>query len=256
LNKSNKFEIQKYENNYIKYIDYNRLEKKNNHILCFNGIPRLNRLLIFGELNTNLKLKNKYITSLRNTFTNNSNQFYEDVIGKTESQPILDFYKNYNSLNNCVYDKKIWGDVSVWHHDINEIAHLNSFVNVVTEPLRVDTSVFFTEKIYKPMYMCQPFIIFGNPHSLKKLKEYGFKTFNKWWDESYDDETDLNIRLEKITKVLEEIASWDFDKCFTITNEMETTLIHNYKKVMSNDAMVDLYSKLQTNTKVIKKNII
>jgi len=256
INKSNKLDMEKYKNNYIGYTNSNRLEKKTNHILCFNGIPRLNRLLIFAELNTNPNLKNKYITSLRNTFTENQFQFYEDVINNTKNETILNFYKTYNSLDNCIYDKKVWGDVSVWHHDINETAHLNSFVNVVTETLWENNSIFFTEKIYKPMYMCQPFIIFGNPHSLRKLKEYGFKTFDKWWDESYDNETDLDIRLEKITKVLEQIVSWDFDKCLSITNEMEEILIHNYKKVMNNEELFKLYVTLQTNTKSTKKNII
>jgi hypothetical protein len=104
--------------------------------------------------------------------------------------------------------------------------------------------------------MCQPFILFGNPNSLKKLKEYGFKTFDKWWDESYDEELDLNIKLEKITKVLEEIAGWDFHKCFEITNQMEEVLIHNYKRMMSMDEIYKIYSLLQTDTKPTKTSII
>ncbi len=256
LNKSNKNDIEKYEKNYIKYIEQNRLIKKTNHLLCFNGIPRLNRLLIFGELNTNPKLKNKYITSLRNTFTDNEFQFYEDVLENTDNQDILSFYKNYNSLNNYFYDKKEWGNIINWGAYLNESAHMESFVNIITETLWDDSSIFFTEKTYKPIYMCQPFIIFGNPHSLKKLKEYGFKTFDRWWDESYDDEIDLNIRLKKITKVLEEITSWDFDKCQQIIIEMEETLIHNFKIIINNEELYKLYSQLKTNTKVIKKNII
>ncbi len=104
--------------------------------------------------------------------------------------------------------------------------------------------------------MCQPFIIFGNPHSLKKLKEYGFKTFDKWWDESYDEELDFNIRFEKIVKVLEEIANWSFDKCYEVTNEMETILIHNYRQLMSTDELHKIYSLLQTDTKLKKIPII
>jgi hypothetical protein len=117
-------------------------------------------------------------------------------------------------------------------------------------------SIFITEKTYKPIYMCQPFIIFGNPHSLKKLKEYGFKTFDKWWDESYDEELNLNVRFEKIIKVLEEIASWDFDKCYDITNEMESILIHNYKQMMTTDELYKIYSLLQTDIKLTNKSII
>lgn len=256
LNKSNKNDIKKYEKNYIKYIEHNQVIKKTNHLLCFNGIPRLNRLLIFAELNTNPKLKDKYITSLRNTFTDNVFQFYEDINGKTNNQIILSFYKNYNSLKNNFYDKKEWGNIINWGASLNEDVHMQSFVNIITETLWDDTTIFFTEKTFKPMYMCQPFILFGNPHSLKKLKEYGFETFNKWWDESYDTELDLNVRLQKITNVLEEIASWDFDKCHQITIEMKEILINNFKKIMDNKELYKLYSELKTNTKVITKNIV
>ena len=36
------------------------------------------------------------------------------------------------------------------------------------------------------------FLVSGmNPHYLKKLKELGFKTFDSWWDESYDSEVPI-----------------------------------------------------------------
>ena len=43
-----------------------------------------------------------------------------------------------------------------------------------------------------------PFFVVGNPHTLKKIKRLGFKTFSMLWDESYDNELDLNTRIEKI----------------------------------------------------------
>lgn len=256
LNKSNKHDIQQYENNYLKYIENNKINKKNNHILCFNGIARLNRLLAFATLQTNKKLQNNCVTSLRKTETLNADDFYNQVLGNTSDIDILNFYKNYNSLKDFVYDKSVWGHTITWGATLNESAHMGSFVNLVTETLWDDKSVFITEKTYKPIYMCQPFIIFGNPHSLKIIKQYGFKTFDKWWDESYDDELELNIRLEKITKVLEEIASWNMDKCKQITIEMEEIFIHNFNKLLGIDEMINLYTALQTNTKNARKSIV
>lgn len=256
LNKSNRNDIKLFEKKYIKYIDSNKNIKKTKHLLCLNGEPRLNRLLMFGELKTNQKLKDKFITSLRNTTFDNINQFYDDVLDVTSNDNIINFFKDYNSLQPYIYDKVVSGKWIHWHLSVNEDAHMNTFVNIVTESLCNSESIFITEKTYKPMYMCQPFILFGNPNSLQKLKEYGFKTFDKWWDESYDTEMDLNIRLEKITKILEEIVSWDFEKCQMITNEMEESLIHNYKKIMSNDEMFKLYSVLKTNTKNTKTALI
>lgn len=254
LNKSNKNDIKIYEKNYLKYIQNNKWNIKDKHLLCFNGIARLNRLLIFAQLNLIKGFEDKYITSLKKAETKNSDDFYNQVLGKTSNLDIINFYKNYNSLQSVIYDKPIWGNIINWGATLNEDAHMSTFVNIITETLWNSNSIFFTEKTYKPMYMCQPFVLFGNPHSLKKLKEYGFKTFDKWWDESYDTELDLDIRLEKITKVLEEIASWDMTKCHHITNEMEETLIHNFNNVLSTTELLNLYTTLQTDITQIEKS--
>lgn len=255
LNKTDKNSIKQFEKKYIEYINNNRSHKKTKHFICFNGIPRLNRLLIFGAIKSNHMLNDTTFLSLRNTFTNDSLAFYNEV-KNCENKDIVEFFKNYDSTKNCSYDTKDWGKIYSWGSFINEPAHNTSFINVVTETMWNNETIFFTEKIYKPIYMCQPFILFGNPYSLQKLKEYGFKTFDKWWDESYDLETDIETRLGKIIKLMNEIATWDFDKCFQITNEMEEILIHNYKRMMSCDDLYKMYSILQTDSRIIKKSII
>jgi hypothetical protein len=245
--------IKVFKQKYIDFIDSSKIEK---HFLCFNGIPRLNRLLMFGTLQTNPKLKDTTISSLRNTNTQNPQCFYDEVVQHTTDTNLIDFYKTYDATKNNSYDTTHWEKIYSWGGFLNDVAHKTTFVNIVTETLWDNKSIFFTEKIYKPMYMCQPFILFGNPNSLKKLKEYGFKTFDKWWDESYDEELDLNIRLEKITKVLEEIASWNFDKCNTIRIEMKDILVHNYTQLLNNNGLCKFYQSLQTSSKNIKKSII
>lgn len=256
IDKVDKHNLNRFENEYLKYINNNKINKKKNHFICFNGIPKLHRLLMFGMIKSNSKLNDTTILSLRNTPSNNTNAFYEEVSHNPVDKRIINFFKDYDSNTNYSYDTADWDNLSEWGNFINEKAHKNTFLNIVTETMCNNESVFITEKTYKPIYMCQPFIIFGNPHSLKKLKEYGFKTFDKWWDESYDEELDLNVRLEKIVKVLEEISSWDFDKCYDITNQMEEILIHNYKQMMTTDELYKIYSLLQTDNKSTKKLII
>ena len=103
--------------------------------------------------------------------------------------------------------------------------------------------------------MCQPFIVFSSPNYLKKLKEMGYKTFDKWWDESYDEELDFTKRFEKIIKIMEEISMWSLDKCYEITQEMEEVLIHNFKRLCNNNSDIhELYNFLQTDTKA-KRNL-
>lgn len=216
ISKLNKIHLKNYENNYNKFLNNtNRL-----HFLCFNGMPRFNRIVMFNELNQNKKLIGKSITTLKSDEKN----YYYDI-------------PNWENL-------KVRAGAS-----LNIQAHLDCFLNIVTETLFDIDSIFFSEKTYKPIYLCQPFIIFGNPYSLKKLKELGYKTFDKWWDESYDEEFDINNRFKKIICILEEIAEWDMDKCFSIKQEMQDILIHNYKHMFKTDNISNLFNILKTDIK-------
>jgi hypothetical protein len=216
ISKLDKIGLKYYKNNYNKFLNnYNKL-----HFLCFNGIPRFNRILMFEELNQNEKLKGKSITTLRGI---DKNHYYD--VPTWENQ-------------------KIGGGAR-----LNIQSHLDCFVNIVTETLFDTDSIFISEKTYKPIYLCQPFIIFGNPHTLKKLKELGYKTFDKWWDESYDNETDINEKFNKIVNILEQISEWDMDKCFEIKKEMQDILIHNYKNMFKTDEIYNLFNMLKTDIK-------
>jgi len=196
------------------------------HFLCFNGIPRLNRILMFEELKSNEKFKEKSINTLRGFDRN----YYYDV-------------PNWEN-------QKIGGGAR-----LNIQAHLDCFVNIVTETLFDVDSIFISEKIYKPIYLCQPFIVFGNPYTLKKLKELGYKTFDKWWDESYDAEIDVNKRFVKIVNILEQISEWDMDMCFKIKKEMQDILIHNYKNMFETNEIQHLFEVLKCDIKP-KKTLI
>ena len=82
--------------------------------------------------------------------------------------------------------------------------------------------------MFKPIYACQPFILSSSRGSLAKLKEFGFKTFDRWWDESYDDEWLFVNRVEKMKEVLRFIISKTDDELRQMYSEMEEVLIHNY----------------------------
>jgi len=74
-------------------------------------------------------------------------------------------------------------------------------------------------------------------------------TFDKWWDESYDDEFDFAIRLEKIVDVLKEISSWDMDKCYQVTQEMEEVFVNNFNVMVSDVEVRKLINLLRSGPK-------
>lgn len=64
-----------------------------------------------------------------------------------------------------------------------------------------------TEKIYKAILHKHPFIVFGVPNYLSKFKNRGYKTFDGIIDESYDTETNVNIRILKIANEIERLCN-------------------------------------------------
>ena len=144
-------------------------------------------------------------------------------------------YKPLESADDSIKldDINEYADIHEWEHKITYF-YETSFINIVTETSPDDNLIFFTEKTDKAITAGQPFIIFaGGPHYLKKLKELGFKTFDKWWDESYDNELDYQVRLEKIKTLIKKLSLLSLDECHEMYNEMLPHLIHNQKKSLT-----------------------
>ena len=92
-------------------------------------------------------------------------------------------------------------------------------------------SLFFTEKTFRPLAMCQPFIYVSSYGMLKKLKSYGFKTFDKWWDESYDEIENDNQRLEAIIELISNLNKKSLEELSEMYLDMISVLKHNYNNL-------------------------
>jgi hypothetical protein len=86
----------------------------------------------------------------------------------------------------------------------------------------------FSEKTLMAMHCKIPFIIVAPPQTLKYIKELGFKTFNRWWDESYDQEEDHQKRLIKIFDLIDFINNKSLDELASMYQGMNEVLEHNY----------------------------
>jgi len=97
--------------------------------------------------------------------------------------------------------------------------------------------VIFTEKLNKPFKYLYPFIFFGEPNSLEILHDLGFKTFDKWWDESYDKIIDSDERIVYINNLFKDLSGWSHKKWSNTLVEMKDILLHNH----------NLYFKIHNN---------
>ncbi len=102
-------------------------------------------------------------------------------------------------------DQHGWTQLELWNAgmaaDLTEYAE--SWFSVVTETEMRPRPSRITEKVLKPLVNFHPMILFGNPGSLRMVRDYGFVTFENVIDESYDDEPDPRRRFDKAYLELE-----------------------------------------------------
>lgn len=116
---------------------------------------------------------------------------------------------------------------------------------VVLETVFDSSSIFLTEKIFRPMVCRRPFILAAPRGSLAMLQRYGFKTFGEYIDESYDSVADPLLRLQAIISAMQSvvrlsnkdlqaiqaIAQHNFDHAFS--EEFFTSVMDEFKTNMS-----------------------
>jgi hypothetical protein len=96
--------------------------------------------------------------------------------------------------------------------NISKSDYEKTFISVVTETIVNDNTLFLSEKIWKPIIVGHPFLVYGNVGTLKYLKSLGYKTFDKWVDESYDNELDKNKRGTMVVDELNKFSSLTIDE--------------------------------------------
>jgi len=120
-------------------------------------------------------------------------------------------------------------------------------IQLVPETLFDTQKTHLTEKVFKPIVMEQPFIIVGCPNSLEYLKSYGFETFGKLWDESYDKETDPTLRMEKIIDVVKSITSLEEPAYINLMRRARSIAKYNRQRFFSGVFEDVLLEELHTN---------
>jgi len=207
-------------------IPYNPTTK--DYINC-NRVARMHRCMLMQSLIDNHLLQTGY-----NTWANTYGAFDE-------------FKRLYpkNTITNQKYDVL----------DIKNVTEANptnsipieyckkTFLYLNTET-HVDNKVLFiSEKTYKPIAIGMPFMTLGNPGTLARLRDLGFITFNKWFDERYDFDLTLEERIAIIVSNLNRLRDESFDRKTELRKEMEPVCKHNQ----------NLYRQLHYKNDIINK---
>ena len=126
---------------------------------------------------------------------------------------------------------------------------------LITETVASGNRLHLTEKSFKPICMRMPFIIVGTRGSLAYLRMYGFKTFGDIWDESYDDEPDDILRIEKIGKLLNQLDSLSQMEKQELFNRAIPIIEHNYNHFYGGRFEAILWDELKNMLEAIRVSL-
>lgn len=186
-------------------------QQRDKKFLYFGGKARDFRLQFVNEL---LKLSNinehAFISTGRGSFLDfftKENKFMETIV---LDEPKVNELPEEESIKISDYHKRSY---------FNIIPSSSFYFN--------HSQLEFTEKFFKPIITLQPFIILGEPFTLSLLHDLGYKTFDKWIDESYDRTLDDKQRFVKILDQITKLNNLPYTQLNDMLVDMLPILEHN-----------------------------
>jgi hypothetical protein len=125
------------------------------------------------------------------------------------------------------------------------IHYKNTFVSVVMCAFpHTENCCHLHSSTFNPIYSGHPIIQFGPYKSLERMRKLGFKTFDKWWDESYDDEPNSWKRLQMIMELTLKLSKLNNEEWMEMLWEMKNILQHNTDLINTYSIEKELYKKV------------
>ena len=156
-------------------------------------------------------------------------------------------------------EKQIKHDVGfardkVYEYQYNKLPldYYASFFDLVLESFYDD--VFITEKTWKPIFLKKPFLVVGGKNFHKKLQDMGFLLYDNIIDYSFDQEDDLEKRINKLGEQIFNLSELDINylkrETEEITNlnyesfiELEDNLKRIFHTLNTSETLRNLFNK-------------
>jgi hypothetical protein len=139
-------------------------------------------------------------TSVLQTGSSEPIRLLPDYYEIERAVPNLESAVQHNFAKHHLFNNT-WGDAI-----INPNAYIDTYFSVVTETIFDYPYTFRTEKIWKPIIMCHPFVVAANAGYYRDLQHAGFKTFGHLIDESFDTIENSHDRANRIVDVVADIC--------------------------------------------------
>ena len=118
------------------------------------------------------------------------------------------------------------------------------FVDIISEAVVRGHTFYPTEKFARAVLCKKSFIVMSSMYYLRYLTQLGFKTFNQFWNEDYDDLSGKD-RYFKILQLIDHISGKSMSELMQMKKDMDKIVEHNYnllvdQKFLTNIKKIDM----------------
>jgi len=211
-------------------IDY-EVKIKSKLFLCFNRVARPHRILLLSKMLKNKLLDRCYYSFLeipddyRIAYSIRNQEDTDSFLKENINFPLL---LNRSPETNPV---DIYADDLIYFQDSYLSIVTETMFFGATEPRNESTmieSIFFTEKIFKPIIVKHPFILVSLSSSLAFLRNMGYKTFHPYINESYDNIKNDDDRMNALEKELVRLSNFNNTEWIEFQEAIKPLVEHNY----------------------------
>jgi hypothetical protein len=109
-----------------------------------------------------------------------------------------------------------------------------AMVSIVAETVNLGApdTFYISEKISRPIMLAQPFWVHGCRGYLQQLRDLGFRTYDRWWDESYDLMHNQDERARAVIASFAEFARRSDRDQQRIVAESRSCSLHNREHML------------------------
>lgn len=214
--------------------------------LCYNRTNRTHRRILFGNLYQK-NLMNLGLLSYGEKLRVDSVTYEFERLNQ---QHLIETAAPLDALTPITIDMDLFRNNPAI--DIQRDHYHRTFISVIPETHYEDGILFRSEKIWKTLAAGHPFMVISCKGFLKSLKQLGYRTFDKWIDESYDNEDNWIRRIEMITDEVKRLSTLSIEKLTQMRDEMDKDInynqrlfkLHNHRDIQT-DGHYQLYSKVK-----------
>lgn len=218
--------------------DLDRSIIRKNKFILMNRRLRPHRWALLSLLGESFIKENLVSFDSKLFYRENHIDFFQHHVSEKNKDYAFESAQDLYKIKKSVIDYEDLNSVWGFNFELKE-PYLDSYIHICTETNFYEDGLYFSEKTWKPMAHLQPFIHLNKSGALSELKKLGFKTFEPFINEDYDNEVDDRKRMDmiyneisKINKLsIKEIHEWYYsiydiliynrDLLFSFSNKKE-----------------------------------